>query len=190
MNRPTAASAGLFVLLVVSVTAGCGTERAVDDTAASASASYEAQRKAAERKHDRLFRDVAAVCSDRVTTASPSTAAPEPTDPEARKYAENHAYKQLRPLQGAALCRGQAHAKRITAALEAVHSEADLRSKLTALGYPESTVEVYRTGGSLGFTFSVPEAGPCITGLLTSPVKVEAHGHYMEVGCMEPRGGH
>ncbi|MFF3399304.1 hypothetical protein ACFYW6_12365 [Streptomyces sp. NPDC002659] len=190
MNRLTAVSAGLFVLLVVAVTAGCGTERTADDAAASASASYAAQRKATERKHDRLFRDVAAVCSDRVVTASPSTAAPEPTDPEARKYAENHAYKQLRPLQGAALCRGQAHAKRITAALEAVHSEADLRSELTALGYPESIVEVYRTGGSLGFTFSVPEAGPCITGLLTSPVKVEAHGHYMEGGCMEPKGGH
>ncbi|MET7617061.1 hypothetical protein [Streptomyces sp. NPDC005408] len=190
MNRLTAASAGLFVLLVLPVTAGCGTEQTVD-AAASASASYEAQRKAAEQKHDRLFPDVAAICSDEVVqSASPSAPAPEPTDPEARKYAENHAYKQQLPLKGPALCRGKAHAKRITPALEGVHSEADLRSKLTALGYPEPTVEVYTTGGSLGFTFSVPETGPCITGLLTSPAKVEAHGPYMEGGCMEPKGGH
>lgn len=114
---------------------------------------------------------------------------PEPPVPPSPPRPRRSGPSPRKP-EGTALCRGQAHAKRITAALEAVHSEADLRSKLTALGYPESIVEVYKTGGSLGFTFSVPEAGPCITGMLTSPVKVEAHGHHMEGGCMEPKGGH
>ncbi len=65
-----------------------------------------------------------------------------------------------------------------------------MRTALERLGYGSAQVEVYESGAGPGFSFSVPGTGPCITGHLASPPEVEAHGHYMEGGCREPKGGH
>ncbi|MER7664662.1 MULTISPECIES: hypothetical protein [unclassified Streptomyces] len=197
MNRLTPVAAGLLLVLAVPVLAGCGTEQAADRTAdrtagraaASASASYEATRKAAKAEHDRRFEDVAAVCSDR-GPASPEATASRSLDPEAQKYAENHAFKRKAPLSGDAACRGEAHAQRIARGLEGVRDEPALRAALGRLGYGSADLEVYETGGPLGFTFPVPDTGPCITGLLRTPPEVASHGFYVEGGCREPKGGH
>ncbi|MFD2122276.1 hypothetical protein ACFSNO_26460 [Streptomyces cirratus] len=120
-----------------------------------------------------------------------------PTDPEARKYAENHGYKTQARLTPAARCRGDAHAARIKAALDGPDGKGvprtteELRVLLTGLGYRVESQDVYGSApDNLMFVLSVPESGPCVTGYLGSPVKIEAHGMYMEGGCHEPRGGH
>lgn len=61
---------------------------------------------------------------------------------------------------------------------------------LERLGYPRDAVQVRREGGAAGFSLFVPGAGPCISGRLASPPKVEVHGPYVEGGCTEPKGGH
>ncbi|MFE6128814.1 hypothetical protein ACFQ6Q_11160 [Streptomyces sp. NPDC056437] len=194
MNRLMPVAAGLLLALAVPLLAGCGAEKAAEQAAeraaASASASYEAARKTAKAEHDRRFKDVALICSDGVPSASPEATASRSMDPEAQKYAENHAFKRKAPLSGDAACRGEAHAKRVARGLGGVRDEPALRAALGRLGYGSADLEVYETGGSLGFTFLVPDAGPCITGLLRTPPEVESHGFYMEGGCKEPKGGH
>ncbi|GGT20717.1 hypothetical protein GCM10010271_24870 [Streptomyces kurssanovii] len=199
MKRLAPAMTGVSALLLsLPLAAGCGT-LVGDDTGASpprdASSApgidHAAQVKAAKAAHDRKFPEVAKICAD--APAKPSeepTPSEAPTDPWARRVAENHAYKAQARLDNDARCRGDAHARRITAGLEGVHDEKALRSALGRLGYPPETVEVYETGTATGFTFGIPDAGPCITGTLTDPAKAEAHAHYVEGGCREPKGGH
>ncbi|MGW7285503.1 hypothetical protein ACWGH4_08400 [Streptomyces sp. NPDC054847] len=186
------------VLLSLPLVTGCGTvvgddpgATATPETSSAPAIDYEARAKAAKAAHDRRFPEVAKICAD--APAKPSeepTPSEAPTDPWSRKVAENHAYKAQARLDTDARCRGDAHARRITAGLAGVHDEKALRSALGRLGYPPETVEVYETGVAPGFTFSIPDAGPCITGTLADPAEAEAHGHYVEGGCREPKGGH
>ncbi|WP_156869707.1 hypothetical protein [Sporichthya polymorpha] len=106
---------------------------------------------------------------------------------------ENNGFKQTEPLTPQARCRGEAHAERVRIALgqfgaELPGSEADLKSALTDLGYPNASV--YATGNDLAFSFIVAGAGPCISGTLGDSVRLLPHGVYLEGGCSEPRGGH
>ncbi|MEU0372694.1 hypothetical protein ABZ070_20965 [Streptomyces sp. NPDC006283] len=198
MKRLAPALTGVAaVLLAVPLAAGCGTVVAGSPhdsptrTAPDVAADHEARVAAARAAHDRKFPDVAKVCAD--VPAEPSgepAPSAEPTDPWARKVAENNAFKAQAPMDADARCRGDAHARRIAGGLEGVHDEQALRSALDRLGYPPESMEVYETGGATGFTFGVPDAGPCVTGTLTDPATVEAHSHYIEGGCMEPKGGH
>ncbi len=127
-----------------------------------------------------------------------ATAGELPADPEARKYAGNHAFKQQARLTPGARCRGDAHAARIKAAVAggsggkgAPHTAEEVRAVLTELGYGFDGGGVHGTGSvNVSFVLSVPESGPCVTGRLGPPVTVEAHGMYVEGGCLEPRGGH
>jgi hypothetical protein len=189
------------VLLSMPLATGCGVITADGPDAASTRTTqgasgtpgidYEARAEAARAEHDRTFPTVAKICAD--APAEPSaepTPSEEPTDPWARRVAENNAYKTQARMDGDARCRGDAHARRITGGLEGVHDEKALRAALDRLGYPPESVEVYDTGVATGFTFSIPHAGPCVTGTLTAPAQVEAHGHYIEGGCREPKGGH
>lgn len=186
------------VLVSLPFVAGCGTVvgDAPDATPTRVTSSapdidHEARVKAAKAAHDRKFPEVAKVCADAPAKPSEEPSPSEsPTDPWARRVAENHAYKQQVRMDADARCRGDAHARRITAGLAGVHDEKALRSALGRLGYPPETVDVYETGAAPGFTFSIPDAGPCITGTLTDPAQTEAHGHYVEGGCREPKGGH
>ncbi|MEU9716353.1 hypothetical protein [Streptomyces sp. NPDC047976] len=156
--------------------------------------------------------EVAARCA--TATASPTAAATSaasgaagdgaaPADPESRKYAENHAYRQQTELSPAARCRGEAHAARIRAKLAAapVTDPAGLTALLRGLGYPVGSGDVYE-GNSVqgpGFALLLPGAGPCVSGRAQAPAtagpspapaRAEAHGVYLEGGCREPAGGH
>lgn len=178
-------------------------------------------------RHDRLFPDVAARCAQKAAEASADpqdggangganggtndgtndgandgasggeSSRELPMDPEARKYAENHAYKTQDTLSAENRCRADAHGARIKAALTGVgkaapRGEAELAASLKELGYSVTGNEVYRSGGALGFALFIPEAGPCVTGRWTAGggLTVEGHGVYMEGGCLEPKGGH
>ncbi|WP_256105375.1 hypothetical protein [Streptomyces sp. ODS05-4] len=186
--------------------AGCGTERAAQDgpPAAGAAGAGTAAPPAADplaagrAAHDRAFPGVARRCAGTPVTAPPD---PSPSgsvslDPEAAKYAENHAFKRQRPMRPDAECRGRAHAERIAEALSgpagkaAAGGEEPLKAALAALGYPEQSVRVYPDGPGLAFSVFVPDAGPCVSGRPGPPARAEAHGPYEEGGCVEPVGGH
>ncbi|MER5928813.1 hypothetical protein [Streptomyces sp. NPDC002054] len=209
---PLTAAAAVLTAGLLALTA-CGTTRttagsdgagggsAPASAAPSAKPDYvvaaEASAAAAQQRHDRQFPDIVARCKDAVAAASPSAsgATGGPVDPEAAKYAENHAYKTKGELSPEAECTGRAHAARITKSLAGAGkttpaTEADLRKALEKLGYPTASGEVFRSGGALGFAFFVDGSGACVTGRLDTPPRVEAHGPYMEGGCQEPRGGH
>ncbi|MCY0938008.1 hypothetical protein [Streptomyces sp. H34-S4] len=178
-------------------TAGAGGAEEPPAPSAAPSVDYAAQAAAAVARHDELF-PIAARCADTAVAGAEPTRGEPPVDPEARKYAENHAYKQQAELTPRAECRGDAHAARIKAALlggsggkGAPHTVEELRAVLTGLGYGFEGGGVYGSGAAnVSFVLSVPESGPCVTGRLGPPVSVKAHGMYVEGGCPEPRGGH
>ncbi|MFF0216746.1 hypothetical protein [Streptomyces vinaceus] len=205
-SRRTPAGAVLLAAGVLVLTA-CGTE--VPGSAAAAAPSPlpslspapdpAARAAAAVARHDELFPEVAAACAGKPTAVPSRAATPDdlPTDPEARKYAENHGYKQQGTLTPAARCRGDAHAARIKAALGgydgkgAPRTAQELSALLAGMGYGPQTADVSASStGDLSFVLSIPESGPCVMGHLTSPVSVKAHAVYVEGGCAEPRGGH
>ncbi|WP_318212544.1 hypothetical protein [Streptomyces sp. SJL17-1] len=122
------------VLLSMPLATGCGVITADGPDAASTRTTqgasgtpgidYEARAEAARAEHDRTFPTVAKICAD--APAEPSaepTPSEEPTDPWARRVAENNAYKTQARMDGDARCRGDAHARRITGGLEGVHDE-------------------------------------------------------------------
>lgn len=204
--RPRAVVALLLAAAAIALT-GCGTRTAGAGNpqeppapSMAPSVDYAAQAAAAVARHDKLFPAIAARCADLGTGgAGPQATARElPADPEARKYAENHAFKQQAELTPGARCRGDAHAARIAAAVKggaggkgAPHTAEELRAVLTGLGYGFDAGGVYGSGAvNVSFVLSVPESGPCVTGRLGPPVTVLAHGVYVEGGCLEPRGGH
>ncbi|WP_030158279.1 hypothetical protein [Streptomyces sp. NRRL S-244] len=200
--RAALLAAGMLVMTACGTTVA-GSGAAADPSPVPATPSqtpdYAAQAAAAVARHDKLFPEVAALCQGNASVAPPRSAAPDdlPTDPEARKYAENHAYKNEAALTPAAQCRGDAHAARIKAALGgsggkgAPRTTRELSGLLTGMGYKVETGDVYASStGNLSFVLSVPESGPCVTGQVSPPLSVKAHGAYMEGGCHEPRGGH
>ncbi|WP_030300177.1 hypothetical protein [Streptomyces katrae] len=205
-SRTTTAGAVLFAAGLLVLTA-CGTTVSGSGAAADPSPvpatgqtpDYAARAAAAVARHDKLFPEVAELCRGKAGSAPTGSATPGelPTDPEARKYAENHAYKNEATLTPAAKCRGDAHAARINKALGgsdgkgAPKSTEELSGLLTGMGYKPEAGDVYASStGNLSFVLSIPESGPCVTGRLTPPMSVKAHGAYMEGGCHEPRGGH
>lgn len=209
MRRTTWTAVVLLSAGLLALTA-CGTKSATGGASSGAPATPtsgpatptsgpSAQAAAALARHDKLFPDVATRCTGKGAplSATPSTPGSAPADPEAGKYAENHAFKMQVDLTPEAKCRGEAHAQRISKALTgagrtAPQTVADLSTALEGLGYKVGgeAVDSYTNGGGLGFDLWIPETGPCLTGRLGSPIRIEAHGVYMEGGCHEPRGGH
>ncbi|MFK0259539.1 hypothetical protein [Streptomyces sp. NPDC090445] len=192
--------------------AGCGTTRAGAGIGVSASASASASTtpdwaKAAEaaaaaerQQHDQQFPEIVARCAD--TAAATSSSGPSASqDPQAGRYAENHAYKIKGRLSARAECVGRAHAARITQAFTMAGKTAPttglaLKKALDELGYPTTGAEINDPGLILEFALMVKGTGACVSGTLAIPgqpgtvTRVEAHGPYMEGGCVEPRGGH
>jgi hypothetical protein len=197
---PRFAAAALVVCLPV--LAGCGVTSAGAGAAPGSASATAAVAIPADpvAAHDKDFPKIAAGCPvPERTPAAPAPAAPSalPTDPEAAKYVENHAYRQTTGLTPATRCRGDAHALRIREALTgpgatAPDTEAELAAVLKRLGYRVAghDVHVYRTGGALAFTLFIPGAGPCVVGSPADPAGIKAHGAYMEGGCIAPSGGH
>ncbi|WP_433544247.1 hypothetical protein ACQPZG_03420 (plasmid) [Streptomyces sp. CA-294286] len=207
MSRPSHQHSAVAVLTLglLTLTAcgtmptGAGTDPPPPTALASPTApGRTASERAAKTAHDRKFPDVAARCKSgdgAAPTAAPDRPEPVPSDSEAAKYAENHAFKQQTRLTPEARCRGEAHARRIEKALTgpdaaAFVQEAELVTALTRLGYESDDGSVHRTGHTLGFSYLVPGIGPCVTGQLGPRATFEAHGAYLEGGCTEPRGGH
>ncbi|MFI6003543.1 hypothetical protein ACIA98_24530 [Streptomyces sp. NPDC051366] len=205
-SRTSPAGAVLLAAGLLALTA-CGTTVYGSGAAADPSPvlspgrtpDYAAEAAAAVARHDKLFPEVAELCEGKESAAPTGSATPGelPTDPAARKYAENHAYKNEATLTPATKCRGDAHAARIKKALGGEDGKGGPKSKeelsglLTGMGYKPETGDVYASStGNLSFVLSIPESGPCVTGHLTPPMSVKAHGVYMEGGCNEPRGGH
>ncbi|MEU6894137.1 hypothetical protein ABZ934_20475 [Streptomyces sp. NPDC046557] len=198
--RTVLLTAGLLALTACGTTVAPGAgPAAVSATPSATPGTDGAARAAAVERHDRLFPEVAARCAGKAETlpTGASTPAELPTDQAARKYAENHGYKTQARLTPAAQCRGDAHAARIKAALDGTDGKGmprtteELRALLTGLGYLVESGDVFGSQPQyLTFVLSIPESGPCVTGYLGAPVKIEAHGVYMEGGCHEPRGGH
>ena len=198
-----AATAAAAISAVLLAATGCGTVHTAG-TGPSAEASRSAQAEQAEQtagerarqvlaEHDRRYPEVAKDCATATEAPGPSASASASLDPEAAKYAENHAYKQTVQLTAPVRCRGDAHAARIRAALTTRKAEdaTDVQSALESLGYPKASIRVTAYGGPAGFTLEVPGAGPCIEGRPGGGnLSVEAHGYYMEGGCTEPKGGH
>ncbi|MCX5208001.1 hypothetical protein OG689_01500 [Kitasatospora sp. NBC_00240] len=205
-----AATAGVAVGTAVLLLAGCG-QRSASGAGSGSSSAAGAKAPAVastppgvaelQAQQDALFPEVAARCAGAGTASAPSPSASAgvadgaPDDPSARKYAENHAYKQTVALTPQSRCRGDAHAARITAALKATGrpaalGEAELRAELERLGYPTRGGEVHSSGGTVGFSLWIPGSGPCLTGTLGATPRIQAHGAYLEGGCNEPQGGH
>lgn len=208
--------AGVLLVAALPALTACGTTKAgsAANTTPTAAGSPDPVASGSAR-HDRLFPDVAARCAQKAAEASADpqddgtnggandgasggeSSRELPMDPEARKYAENHAYKTQGTLSAESRCRADAHGARIKAALTgagkaAPRGEAKLAASLKELGYSVTGNEVYRSGGALGFALFIPEAGPCVTGRWTAGggLTVEGYGVYMEGGCLEPKGGH
>ncbi|WP_371679834.1 hypothetical protein [Streptomyces sp. NBC_01276] len=143
-----------------------------------------------------FFAEVAARCAGAGSGAPASSPAERelPADPEARKYAENHGYRQQAGLSPEGTCRGDAHAARIRSALagKPPGTAADLTGLLRGLGYPVGPGDVVDGAGGTGpgFALWIPGSGPCVEGTSGTPARVEAHGPYAEGGCREPKGGH
>ncbi|NXY94731.1 hypothetical protein HYE82_10070 [Streptomyces sp. BR123] len=214
MIRRTVPVAALAAAACLCALAGCGTTRAGADIGVGASASAsgsasatpdgvkaaEATAAAERQQHEKQFPEIAAHCADAVT-ATPSRGPSAPQDPEGAKYAENHVYKSKGRLSARAECAGRAHAARITQAFTRAGNTAPttgpaLKKALDELGYPTTEAEINAPGLILEFAFMVKGTGACVSGTLAIPgqpgtvTRVEAHGPYMEGGCVEPRGGH
>ncbi|MET9429279.1 hypothetical protein [Streptomyces sp. NPDC003036] len=188
MRLPAAAGVVCLSLVV----AGCGTERVTEaGTSVASPSAPSAASEDPEARHDRLFPGLATRCAGLAASPSPrASTSGEALSPEARKYAENHAFKQQLRLGPRAECRGRAHADRIGGGVGGVRTEEELRAALEKLGYAADDVQTYGSGDGLGFAVFVPGAGPCVSGRVGPPLSVEVHGPYMEGGCVEPRGGH
>ncbi|MFE1322568.1 hypothetical protein [Kitasatospora phosalacinea] len=202
MKRPAlAAAAALFA--VGALLTGCGSTHGSgsDSGGTSAGASkapqeaqqkYRQQLEEATAEHDRAFPTVAQTCAGKPTAvptspASPAASGPQPENP---KYGENHAYLKTTTLSPLEECRGDAHAARVAAEL-ARQTPADpeqAKALLTRLGYPDA--KVAQAGQGVQFSFFVPQVGPCLSGTLSNPPRIEVHGPYIEGGCEPSRGGH
>ncbi|AUH44963.1 hypothetical protein CXR04_17245 [Streptomyces sp. CMB-StM0423] len=188
------------------VAAGCGEESGADSGPGSGTgtpsgggspSTAEEYAEATRKEHDRAWPDVARECRD--VRPEPSEAVGDGGEgavPENPKYGENNAYKQTTDVTPDELCRGEAHAVRIAAALKDaapadLKDEERIRRLFEDLGYTGDTVSARQNdGGLVWWDVLVAGAGPCISGNTDPAAEIDVHGVYMEGGCTEPAGGH
>ncbi|WBB57732.1 hypothetical protein O7599_18780 [Streptomyces sp. WMMC500] len=203
MGMPGVRRGGVAVVAVclgAVVAAGCGEESGSRSGAGTPSgggspSTAEEYADAARAEHDRAWPDVAEKCRDVRAEPSAETSAGDHPEPENPKYAENNAYKQTTDVAPDELCRGEAHAARIAAALDDAAladpgDERAVRLVLRDLGYAEDRVSTQVAASAVGWDVMVAGAGPCISGSTDFPDDIDVHGVYMEGGCTEPAGGH
>lgn len=191
------AVAGVAVLAL----AGCGDTRAGAESTVTASPSTTASSSSPQPRHisAELRKVEDSACgtttpppspspSAEETSAAPSTEAVEDRPPN---YADNNAYRRTLPLKGLALCRGEAHVGRLTENLGGVPvDKAEVDAALSRLGYGRQVEEFQSTGEGVQFVLGLD--GVCVTGTLlpSHRNRIEAHGPYLEGGCVEPAYGH
>ncbi|WP_240662344.1 hypothetical protein [Streptomyces sp. WAC 06738] len=191
-----AVCAGAVLLAGCGEESGSGTGTGMPSGGGSPSTAEE-YAEATRQEHDRAWPGIARKCRD--VRPEPTAAAEgegEGGVPENPKYGENNAYKQTTDVTPDELCRGEAHAARIAAALEDAapagpKDERQIRRVLEDLGYATDTVTARQAGASaVAWDVMVAGAGPCISGNTDWPGEIDVHGVYMEGGCTEPVGGH
>jgi hypothetical protein len=122
------------------------------------------------------------------------TAAPPATDAvgdQPPNYADNNAYRRALPLKGLSVCRGEVHVKRLTEKLRDVPvDKVRVDTELSRLGYGYEVEQLRTVDDTVRFVIGLD--GVCVTGTLVPSHRntVEAHGPYMEGGCVEPAYGH
>ncbi|MXM67379.1 hypothetical protein GR925_29100 [Streptomyces sp. HUCO-GS316] len=127
--------------------------------------------------------------SGREDTAPPDSAGPVDRPPN---YADNNAYRRELPLKGVAVCRGRVHVDRLTEGLKDVSADkTEVDTALARLGYGSREVAQLETVGET-VQFVLGLDGVCVDATLPlSQVNhIEAHGPYLEGGCVEPAYGH
>jgi hypothetical protein len=183
--------------VAVLVLAGCGNTRVGAESTATPSPSVTMSSSSPQPRHisAELRRVEDAACGTTTpapsageTSASPSAETVEDRPPN---YADNNAYRRALPLKGLAECRGEVHVGRLTENLKSVPvDKAEVDAALSRLGYGYQAERVQSTGGAVHFVLGLD--GVCVTGTL-SPSHlntIEAHGPYLEGGCVEPAHGH
>jgi hypothetical protein len=173
---------------------GCGTtkagEAATPTTPAAASTTDPPRHISAEL---RRLEDTA--CGTRTPEPSPTKRSASPTVdlPEDRppNYGDNNAYRRALPLKGLAECRGDVHVGRLTEGLKGTPvDQAEVDATLSRLGYGEEVERLQVVDDNAQFTLALD--GLCVTGTLTPSHRntIEAHGPYLEGGCVESGYGH
>ncbi|CAM5254390.1 hypothetical protein SALBM311S_08446 [Streptomyces alboniger] len=121
---------------------------------------------------------------------SSSPRATEANEDRPPNYADNHAYRRTLPLKGLADCRGEVHARRLTENLREVPLDrARVDTELSRLGYGDKVERFQSVDGTVHFVIGLD--GVCVTGTLTPQRNtIEAHGTYLEGGCVQPAPGH
>ncbi|MEV0634828.1 hypothetical protein AB0I77_07625 [Streptomyces sp. NPDC050619] len=173
--------------------AGSGTTAAAPDTSAPTSSSPQPRHISAEL---RKLEDTACGSTTPRPSAEETTSAPptEPVGDQPPNYADNNAYRQTLPLEGLAVCRGEVHVERLTEKLKDVPvDKARVDTELSRLGYGYEVDEIQaddEPDDTVRFVIGLD--GVCLTGTLVPGHgdTIEAHGPYMEGGCVEPAYGH
>lgn len=184
----------LPVVLLAALAAGCGTQRAGDDTSAADAAP--ASRGAAATPSAPVDRP----CPGESATATPRAPAPStsPTAPPSDHYAENHGFMVPLPLHGDRRCQGLEEAGRVRTALEPLRRRGDfsagrVREALLGLGYPAERVEASQDGpASVDFLVQADDHPVCVEGDVNrARTETDAFGGYPDgTGCDRPPGGH
>ncbi|MFD3501367.1 hypothetical protein ACFWWT_34940 [Streptomyces sp. NPDC058676] len=198
MRRSTVGRTSVASMAVL-ILAGCGNVRAGAESTASTSPSVTASSDSPGPRHlsAELRKVEDSACgtttsrpspSAGATSASPSTEVVEDRPPN---YADNNAYRRTLPLKGLAVCRGEVHVGRLTENLRSVPvDKAEVDAALSRLGYGYQVEQVQEAVHGVQFVIGLD--GVCVTGTLVPTQKntIEAHGPYMEGGCVEPAYGH
>ncbi|MEV2212120.1 hypothetical protein AB0H86_11800 [Streptomyces sp. NPDC050997] len=192
----TLASGALLTL------AGCGDTRVDGGTtgpAATPSAPGTSAPASSPRPTRRVSTELRRLEDTACGTTTPQPTAEESSSPPATEamedrppnYADNHAYRRTLPIEGLAGCRGEAHVARLTANLgTAPVDRARVDTELSRLGYGDAVERIQSVDDTVRFAIGLD--GVCVTGTLTPAHRntIEAHGPYLEGGCVEPVPGH
>jgi hypothetical protein len=131
-------------------------------------------------------------------TAEPSDEAEDTASASAQSvhdqppnHGDNNAYRRALPLKGVNACRGDVHVTRLTEGLKSVPvGKAEVDAALSRLGYGDEVEQINTVDGTVQFGIGLD--GVCVTGTLAPDHRstIEAHGPYLEGGCVEPAYGH
>ncbi|MER5209904.1 hypothetical protein ABT063_04755 [Streptomyces sp. NPDC002838] len=197
MHRSTAV-ATLAATVALTLT-GCGSTRADGGSqpttsgpsgSAPASSSQQPRHISAELRklEDTACGTTAPRPTGEETSSPPATEAVGDQPPN---YADNNAYRRALPLKGLSVCRGEAHVKRLTEKLKDFPvDKVRVDTELSRLGYGYEVEQLRTVDDTVQFVIGLD--GVCVTGTLVPSQKnaIEAHGPYMEGGCVEPAYGH
>ncbi|WP_405608916.1 hypothetical protein [Streptomyces sp. NBC_00076] len=171
---------------------GDGTGPAADPSALSTPAAPVSSAQPTRRVSAELRRLEDTACGTTPRPPARKSSSPSATGAMDRppNYADNHAYRRTLPLKGLADCRGEVHARRLTENLREVPVDrARVDTELSRLGYGDKVERFQSVDGTVHFVIGLD--GVCVAGtLMPKRNMIEAHGPYLEGGCVQPAPGH